>query len=179
MRTEIEWKFVLGGTCLYGDEARARVVQDLRWSVTPVTWAQANFESPTGDPYSPLTGLTQKEALELSARLGARLPTSVEWEWMSGGDERRLFPWGNDEWDSRKANLRPSLLGTVTRVGSFPDGATPEGIQDVAGNVWEWTSSLVPHGGAIIRGGSYNSHVTYAQTRFLNAAPRELSSKGI
>jgi sulfatase modifying factor 1 len=179
MVRDIEWKLVRGGRALYGDAARPRAVPDLLWSATPVTWIEACLDQIIEDPYSPLVQLNQYQAIQFAERFHARLPTSVEWEWMAAGLSRREYPWGDEEWNLRKANLHPSANHKPVRVGSFPEGATPEGILDVAGNVWEWTSSRVAHGGGIIRGGSYRSKPLYARTRFINAVPCELSSNGI
>ncbi len=77
-----------------------------------------------------------------------RLPSEAEWEKMarwdaqagSGGRARR-YPWG-DSFDKAKGNTRESGIGATTPVGRYPGGASPYDAQDVAGNVWEWTSSL-------------------------------------
>jgi iron(II)-dependent oxidoreductase len=179
MANLIEWRFTPGGVCLYGDQGLARQVKSLWWMKTPVTWLQAGQDSLSDDLSMPLTGLNLDEAIRLAKQLGGRLPTSVEWEWMAAGQQRRLYPWGDTPWTPSKANIVLSGLGRTSRVGSHPEGATPEGILDVAGNVWEWTISPFPGTGAIIRGGSYASSVVYIHTRFINAAPRELSSRGI
>jgi sulfatase modifying factor 1 len=172
----IEWVFVAGGTCRYGDRHRPVVVTDLFWTITPLTGGQIGREEL---PDFPLTGLSHFEAIELASSLGGRLPTSVEWEWMAAGPEGRTYPWGNQDWGPTLANLLPLGVGVPVPVGSFPAGSTLEGILDVAGNVWEWTKSVVYGDGAIVRGGSYNSVPLYAHTKFLNAAPRELRSSGI
>ena len=54
---------------------------------------------------------------------------------------RRLYPWG-DSFDKARGNTRESGIGATTPVGRYPSGASPYDAQDMAGNVWEWTSSL-------------------------------------
>ncbi len=67
-----------------------------------------------------------------------RLPTEEEWEYAArNGDRNDLFPWGN-EWKDKLAVLNQS---TAEPVGSHPDGKNQWGVQDLIGNVWEWTSS--------------------------------------
>jgi sulfatase modifying factor 1 len=169
------WVLVEGGRCLFGDAARPVVIGPLWWTTTPVTPAGLGI---TGAGV-PVTGVTQSEAAVIAGRLTGRLPRSSEWEWMAAGAGRRRFPWGDADWDPERAVLLPSGCTGPVQAGTHPEGATPEGILDVAGNVWEWTASPVMGGGYVIRGGSYASQPLYAQTTFLNAAPAELRSGGV
>jgi len=77
-----------------------------------------------------------------------RLPTDAEWGLAARGPEGRTFPWG-DEWDPQRCNSGTPDDGfaEAAPVGSFPRGATPEGVLDLAGNIWEWTEDAHLRGG--------------------------------
>ena len=89
-------------------------------------------------PNRPVVNVSWHEAAACCAWMKGRLPREAEWERAARGTEGRKYPWGNEEPDSERANYRETKIGHATPVGLFPRGMTPEGIQDLAGNVYEW-----------------------------------------
>lgn len=84
-----------------------------------------------------------------------RLPSALEWEKAARGTGGRMFPWG-DAWDPQKLNSHDAGPFDTLPVGSFPAGASPYGLLDAAGQVFEWTATPASSGRFVVKGGSWD-----------------------
>lgn len=132
---------------------------------------------------------------EKAARGGEQMPEHVmierigsvvamsqdEIEWVDNPTPLRLYPWGQ-EFSANNYNVSETRIGRTSAVGCFPAGASPYGVIDMSGNVWEWTRSLkeeYPYpdvggekekredlqasGGRVLRGGSFGNYCRFAR----------------
>ncbi|MDX2473502.1 MAG: SUMF1/EgtB/PvdO family nonheme iron enzyme, partial [Candidatus Krumholzibacteria bacterium] len=118
----------------------------------PTVWRDVRFNNPA----QPVVGVSWFEARAytnwLAAQTGRafRLPTEIEWEAAARGQAGRRHAWG-DDFGTLRGNTVEARVGRTTPVGVFCEGETPEGINDLNGNVDEWTVSLFGHGANIER----------------------------
>jgi formylglycine-generating enzyme required for sulfatase activity len=108
----------------------------------PFLWRDSRFNALT----QPVVGVNWYEVSAYAAWLARvtgtsyRLPTEAEWEWAARRNVRR-YAW-NGDWDPARCNSSESRLGQPSPVGVYPHGATPDGLHDLSGNVYEWTATL-------------------------------------
>jgi formylglycine-generating enzyme required for sulfatase activity len=146
-------------------------------------WQQpGGWEEQLAHPNRPVVGVSWFEASAYAARAHCRLPTEARWERAARGTEARKYPWGTEP------EPKPSLLNYyeggvrhATPVAVYPRGATPEGVVDMAGNVWEWCEdwyAVYPEGDVenpagpddgdrrVLRGGAWNVHPRLCRTAY-------------
>ncbi|MGH9642724.1 MAG: formylglycine-generating enzyme family protein, partial [Terriglobales bacterium] len=118
-------------------------------------WKDGDF--PPGWQNKPVTWVSIEDARAFAAWSGKRLPHEWEWQYASQSTDGRPYPWGND-WDAQ--DLPPVDFGPtmhlLANVGAFPRGASPFDVEDLIGNISQWTDEFRdPHTrAAIVRGGA-------------------------
>jgi serine/threonine-protein kinase len=113
------------------DASRCKAPSDSSSSTRNSYYGNAQFDN------YPVIYVSLNDANAYCVWAGKKLPTEAQWEKAARGTDARTFPWGNT-FDASKLNSSDSGKGDTTPVGSYPEGASPYGALDMAGNVWEW-----------------------------------------
>ncbi len=111
---------------------------DYNWADQDKLWKDG---LPKGLENHPIVWVTWYDALAFCQWTGVRLPTEAEWEKAARGTDKRLYPWGNDQPTAQLANY-DNQVGQTTPVDAYPQGTSYYGVWDMAGNTWEWTSTI-------------------------------------
>jgi formylglycine-generating enzyme required for sulfatase activity len=118
-------------------------------------WQNGSY--PEGWGNKPVTWVSLEDARAYAAWAGKRLPREWEWQYAASGKDRRVYPWGND-WraDAVPQQAPGRAVAVPDDVDAHPQGASPFGVQDLVGNVWQWTDEYSDEHTryAILRGGS-------------------------
>jgi formylglycine-generating enzyme required for sulfatase activity len=166
-------QLVPAGTFLFGANGREIFLDSYYIDRLPITNGEyMRFVRETGyreprymnderrnQPLQPVVGISLRDAQQYARWAGKELPSEIQWEKAARGTDGRPFPWGNDPPGSSDAcfGLDP-VDGAPAPVGQALRNVSPFGVQDVAGNVWEWTTSNFAKESEykVVRGGSYN-----------------------
>jgi formylglycine-generating enzyme required for sulfatase activity len=119
-------------------------------------WKNETF--PSGWDNKPVTWVSLEDARAYAAWAGKRLPHEWEWQYAAQGGDARTYPWGN-EWNASRvpAPDRSRSMRGPDDAEAHPRGASPFGVLDMVGNVWQWTEEFTDDHtrAAIVRGGEY------------------------
>lgn len=103
-------------------------------------WSDCEWEVPTKLAQSPVTFVDYQDARAYARWAGMRLMSESEFQHAARRGTDRVYPWGK-EWSEQHCASMELNRAEALKIASFPDGATEDGIYDLSGNVWEWTSS--------------------------------------
>ncbi len=133
--------------------------------VIPFLWQNGRPDSQLLD--HPVVLVDRDDATAYCEWTGARLPSEHEWEAACRGMRGRTFPWG-DTWRNQVAHIDTTFTASVS---AHPAAATPTGVADLAGNVFEWTGSPFAEGSAVLKGCSWDDAAGTCRCAFRHGRP--------
>jgi toxoflavin biosynthesis protein ToxD len=148
------------------------LVHDYDREVARYLWRSGKPPSDLADHPVVLVSATDAEAYCRWREPGGRLPPEAEWEGAARGDDGRIFPWGNT-WDPRRLNSAASGPGGTTPVNRYPSGASPYGLLDPVGNVFQWTASTVDDGRRVVKGCGWDDEPGLCRPAFRHGRPSD------
>jgi formylglycine-generating enzyme required for sulfatase activity len=113
-----------------------RFVEATQYPDYPAHWVDGNYQEGLAD--HPVTNVTWAQAMAYALWARKLLPTEEQWEKAARGTDGRIYPWGN-EYTKGMANLEIDGARQTATVGTYPKDISPYGVNDMAGNVMEWT----------------------------------------
>ncbi len=173
------------------ERAGAGYVWTDRWRlVAGADWRHPHGPATTieGRSTDPVVQVSQRDAAAYCRWRALRLPSEAEWELAASGGDGRRYPWGDEaprQGPASRANFGAVACCAadggdgyrgIAPVGRFASGASPFGALDMAGNVWEWTSSAFPGrpGSVALRGGGWGNNPYCLRTSYRHANPPDI-----
>ncbi|MBI3454527.1 MAG: SUMF1/EgtB/PvdO family nonheme iron enzyme [Candidatus Rokubacteria bacterium] len=148
------------------------LVHDYDREVTRYLWRDGQPPEGLADHPVVLASAFDAEAYCRWRHPALRLPSEAEWEKAARGDAGRIFPWG-DRWDPERLDSAARGPGGTTPVTRYPRGASPYGVLDAAGNVFQWTASSLANGRRILKGCAWDDDAGLCRPAFRHGRPAE------
>lgn len=165
---QTEMILIPAGPFLFGETGRKVNLKAYYIDKYPVTNEQfalwkPSHTYPPNQAKHPVTRVTWIDANAYARNVGKRLLTEMEWEKAARGTDGRRFAWGSNFFKDN-CNTFESRIGTTTPVDTYPEGKSAFGVMDMAGNVWEWTSTYLDQRktARVLKGGAFNGEAKFA-----------------
>jgi formylglycine-generating enzyme required for sulfatase activity len=146
------------------------LVHDYDREVVPYIWRRRRPPADKGDHPVVLVSAEDAEAYCRWGDPAERLPSEAEWEKAARGQDGRIFPWG-DTWNPGRLNSAAQGPRMTTPVGQYLEGASPYGMLDPVGNVFQWTGSHLSDGRRVLKGCAWDDDAGLCRPAFRHGRP--------